>query len=258
VSAIAAGTSELARRRLLSLGREPLFYAGWNNALFIHYETDPEILQRCIPYPLDLFHGRAFVSLVAFRLRAMRPRFGGRLGTLLVRPIATHNFLNVRTYVRYRGEPAIFFMREWLNSRLSVLLGPSTFGLPYHFAKIDYRNDGLRGSIHARNGSLIYEAKLSESTFATCEPESLTEFLLERYTAFTQPGRRKRFFRIWHEPWEQVSTEVEITAGDLIGASGDWYRNARLIDANYSTGVDVWMGWPHRLDKILGTENCKR
>jgi uncharacterized protein YqjF (DUF2071 family) len=247
----APGTSELARRRLLSLRREPLFHASWDNTLFIHYETDPGILQRSIPYPLDLFHERAFVSLVAFRLRGMRPRFGGRLGPFLVRPIATHNFLNVRTYVCYRGEPAIFFMREWLNSRLSVLLGPSTFRLPYHFAKIDYENDGLRGRVRAKDGSLTYQAKLHESGFAICEPESLTEFLLERYTAFTQAGRRKRFFRIWHEPWRQVSADAEITAGNLIGASGNWRRNARLIGANYSRGVDVWMGWPHRLDKIL-------
>jgi uncharacterized protein len=128
--------SELARSRLLSIRGEPLFHAWWENALFIHYETEPDTLQKAVPYELDLFHGRAFVTLVAFRLRGMRPRLGGTFGALLFKPIATHNFLNVRTYVRHRGESAIFFMREWLDNPLSVLLGPIIFGLPYHSGEL--------------------------------------------------------------------------------------------------------------------------
>src|SRR5437763_14132543 len=58
-----------AKERLLSRRGEPLLYATWDNALFIHYEIGPDELQRCIPYPLDLYHGRAFVSFVAFTIR---------------------------------------------------------------------------------------------------------------------------------------------------------------------------------------------
>jgi uncharacterized protein len=126
-TAVAFDVSESARRRLLSIRGEPLFYASWDNVLFIHYETDPKILQRSVPYELSSYHDRAFVSLVAFKLRGMRPRFGGSLSTLILKAVATHNFLNVRTYVQHGGEPAIFFMREWVANRLSVLLGPRTF-----------------------------------------------------------------------------------------------------------------------------------
>src|ERR1043166_4415361 len=52
---------ELARARLLSRRGEPLFYAHWDNVLFIHFETDPQILQRDIPFELDLYDDRAFV-----------------------------------------------------------------------------------------------------------------------------------------------------------------------------------------------------
>ena len=111
------------------------------NVLFIHYEIEPAELQRCIPYPLDLYHGRAFVSLVAFTMCGMRPWLGGTLGALLFKPIATHHFLNVRTYVRHQGEAAIYFMREWLSNQIAAWLGPWSFGLPYQFGKIEYRND---------------------------------------------------------------------------------------------------------------------
>lgn len=239
-----------ARRRLLSLRGEPLFYANWENAVFIHFEIEPDILQGCVPYQLDLYHGRAFVSLVAFEMSGMRPRFGGRLGALILKPIATHNFLNVRTYVRHHGEPGIFFLREWLANRLSVLLGPWTFGLPYRFGEIDYRNGGLDGEIRAQEGTLRYHAELCEGDFATCAPGSLAEFLLERYTAFTQSGLTKRFFRIWHESWRQRSADVDLATADLVSSSGDWWRSARQIGAHYSSGVAVWMGWPHRIDKL--------
>lgn len=49
--------SETARKRLLSIRGEPLFYADWDDVIFIHYQTDPQELQRCIPYHLDLMMG---------------------------------------------------------------------------------------------------------------------------------------------------------------------------------------------------------
>lgn len=127
------------------------------HVLFIHYEIESDELQRCIPYPLDLYHGCAFVSFVAFTIRGMRPRLGGTLGALLFKPIATHHFLNVRTYVRHKGEAGIYFMREWLSNRLAAWLGPWSFGLPYQFGKIEYRNDFEQNHEHECRGHV--EAK---------------------------------------------------------------------------------------------------
>src|SRR5205085_3182898 len=107
-------------------------------------------LQRAVPFELDLIDGRACASLVAFRLRNMRPRFGGMLLAWLLRPIATHNFLNVRTYVRRHDEPGIYFLAEWLANQLSVRLGPTVFGLPYRYGRIDYRHQHETGSFSGR------------------------------------------------------------------------------------------------------------
>jgi uncharacterized protein YqjF (DUF2071 family) len=109
-----------AKERLLSRRGEPLFYANWDNVLFIHYEIEPDELQRRTPYPLDLYHGRAFVSLVAFTMRGMRPRLGGALGALFFKPIATHNFLNIRTYVRQGRSGNLFHARMAVESDRSV------------------------------------------------------------------------------------------------------------------------------------------
>jgi uncharacterized protein YqjF (DUF2071 family) len=103
-----------------------------------------------VPYPLNLRAGRAFVTLVAFTLETMRPRLGGKLSAWLFKPIATHDFLNVRTYVRLNGEPGIHFLAEWLSNPLAVRLGPRTFGLPYRYGFIHYEHAWETGQIRVR------------------------------------------------------------------------------------------------------------
>ncbi len=243
--------SEVAKRRLLSVRGEPLFFADWERAVFIHYEADPLKLQQCVPYEVDLYDGRAFVSVVAFRMSRMRPRVGDRSAEWLFKPITDSRFLNVRTYVRHGGESGIYFISEWLSNPLSVLLGPWTFGLPYRAAHLDYHHDHetatLRGMVAAREGMLTYSAALDENRFEISTGGSLTEFLLERYTAFTEQNRRKRFFRIWHEPRRQASLDVDVTLDHLIGSTGAWWQSAHCLGGHYSPGVNVWMGWPHRI-----------
>ena len=177
----------MARNRLLPRRGEPLFYANWDNVLFIHYETEPDELRRCIPYPLDLYDDRAFVSLVGFTMRGMRPRLGGTLGALLFKPIATHHFLNIRTYVRYKDEAGIYFMSEWLSNRIAARLGPRSFGLPYQFGKMEYRNDlehECRGRVEASGNAFSYYAALPTIELKNSATGSRDEFLLERYTGF--------------------------------------------------------------------------
>ena len=246
-----ADLSEAGKGRLLAKGGEPLFLASWDRSVFIHYEADRRLLQREVPFELDLRDGRAYVSVVAFTLLRMRPRIGGRFAEWLFKPIASHEFLNVRTYVRHAGEPGIFFLAEWLSNPLSVRLGPRTFGLPYKFGQLAYehaRSAGeIRGNVEARGGCLRYQGNFRGSRFAPSDAGSLTEFLLERYTAFTYHGKRRRLFRVWHEPWRQTPIDIEVTASDLLAVTGEWWNTAEYIGANYSPGVEVWMGRPHRV-----------
>jgi uncharacterized protein YqjF (DUF2071 family) len=243
-----------ARRRMLSVKSEPLFFADWLHAVFIHYEVPADKLQRDVPFELDLHEGKAYVSLVAFTMCGMRPRCGGRLAAWLLKPIATNDYLNVRTYVRHRGETGIYFLSEWMNNRFSVRLGPLTFGLPYRFGELNYQHrhetGPVNGVVREKNArpSLAYEAKLNEPEFVPCSTGSLDEFLLERYTAFTCHQEKRRFFRIWHSPWAQTRAKILITDDQLIRTTWPWFANARLAGANYSPGAqNVWMGRPQRV-----------
>ena len=262
-AALTSDLSMAARSRLLSRRGEPLLIADWDRALMLHFEVDPERLQQTVPFELDLWEGtRAFVSVVAFTMRGMRLHAGGRIGSWLLKPLATHEFLNVRTYVRLGEEQGIHFLAEWLPNPLAVLFGPITFGLPYRLGRLvyDHRHESadIRGTVEgARSAaSLQYTARLEEDAcFAPCPADSFDEWLMERYTAFNAARSRRRFFRVWHEPWPQVRAESCVKDGSLLTESWPFFRDAQLMGANYSPGIrGVWMGRPHRIRERLATE----
>ena len=85
--------------------------------------------------------------------------------------------------------------------------------------------------------------------FAPCEAGSLTEWLMERYTAFNCARSRKKFFRIWHPPWLQSPIEIKIHADSLITSIWSWFKHAQIVGANFSPGlVGVWMGRPQKVN----------
>ncbi|GEM_PF-2257822 len=76
----------------------------------------------------------------------------------------------------------------------------------------------------------------------------LTEFLLERYRAFTERTGRKGWFPVWHEPWPYELVDARLLESSLLAATSEWSRNANLVAAHYSVGSDeVWMGLRQRL-----------
>ena len=248
--------SDAAKATIESTERGPTFISDWHRALLVHYEVAPDALQPLVPYTLDLRGGRAYVSLVMFTLLRMRPCLGGKITEWLSCPFANQRFLNVRTYVKHEGEPGIFFLGEWLSSRLSAFIGPRSFGLPCKIGKLDLRHDIERGDLRGRitgvdrrtkrEGTLRYHAAIDPTV--TCEPcneGSLAEFLLERYSAFTERGGVRRRFRIWHEPWPMTPVDVTIDDDSLLAQTGPWLEHAQLLGGHYSPGVaDVWYGKP--------------
>jgi uncharacterized protein YqjF (DUF2071 family) len=241
--------------------QQPLFHCSWDRAVFLHYHVDPKFLQPQVPFDLDLFNGHAYVSLVAFTLRNMRlthPHL-----KFLTHPLHTHSFLNVRTYVHVGRLRGIYFLAEWLNNRLATILGPVLYGLPYRFGKLTYSNNPpeLSGEVFAGMGgmgsgtpmpvrpTLRYHATLPSSpTYQPATHDTLTHFLLERYTAFTQHGPFHRLFQVCHHPWPQTPIDIEINCDSLLHTTGPWFPHAQFLAANFSPGVsDVQMGWPDKL-----------
>lgn len=238
-----------ARARMEAASWETLFLADWTEATFLHFEVDGKLLQHIVPFAIDRYEGRSFVTLVAFTMKRLRCRYGGRYTEWLTYPIASHRFLNLRAYVRGRDGAGIFFMHEWLDNRLSVRMGPFTFGLPYRHASLEYLRSetAVRGEIRSPEASGAFFGRFSGTT-SLAEPDGLDAFFLERYTAYTAAGRRPMFFRVWHHPWQFRALEID--ALEIVNFLGelrqDWVKSMRFVSAVHSEGVeDVWMGRPH-------------
>src|SRR5207302_1351981 len=125
---------------------------------------------------------------------------------------------------------------EWIPNRLSELIGPLTFGLPYRHGCLEYdhahERGRLAGQVTAGGARFAYRAGIDPDVeFRPAAADSRTNFLLERYTAFTSAGARRKFFRVWHPPWMQAGVDLEITEDSLLRQSFDWYAGARLAGA---------------------------
>lgn len=233
-----------------------MFLADWTEMVFIHYAVDPFVLRRAVPPDLkiDLYDGRAYVSLVAFTQRRLRFWRGGRFAALLTAPLATHEFLNLRTYVHADGQRAIFFLSEWIPNRLAVLIGPRAYGLPYRLARVKYRDDFDRASVAGHVSTALgrefrFRGRYERMCPAVAaEPKTLAYFLLERYAAFTFRNGILRRFEIDHEPWPQTPLEVQIIDTSLLRQLElpiDWHHPS---STNLSLGVfDVGISRPYNM-----------
>ena len=226
-----------------------LFNADWNDALFIHFRVDPVVLQPLVPLELDVFDGHAYISLVAFTQANLRPTIGGKFAAWLSGPLATHPFLNVRTYVRRGEERGIFFLAEWIPNRLAVLIGPRLYGLPYHLGRLNYARNKKSGEmtrdVICPAGEFHCSAMVDpEAVYQTCTAQTEAAFLLERYTAFTCRNDILRRFRIRHEPWLQAEVDVRVERCDLLTRITD----VAPCSAHFSRGAkDVLIGKPESL-----------
>jgi uncharacterized protein YqjF (DUF2071 family) len=111
----------------------------WLDLLFAHWPMDPDHLRHLIPpvLELDTFAGRAWLGVVPFTMANVGPR-----GIPAFPGFDRFPELNVRTYVRYQGQPGVWFLsldaRSWPTVRGARLV----FHLPYVHAQMTSRHDG--------------------------------------------------------------------------------------------------------------------
>ena len=213
---------------------------GWRRLLFLHWPVPPDALRGVVPpaLPLDLRDGSAWVSVIAFDIRAARP-------PLLPAPLGI-DFLetNVRTYVRRGGgEPAIWFFSLEASSALAVAAARVAYGLPYWFARMAReREDGREVYRTVRRQGpgapgLEVRYRVGEPR-GTAEPGSLDAFLVERYLLHVVRRGQVRTVRVRHASYPLREVEVASVSEDLLAAGGV-ERPAGAPLAHFSDGVDV-------------------
>ena len=216
----------------------------WRHLLFVHWEVPVSVLRPLIPPALevDTYKGRAFVGLVPFTMRNVRPfRF-----LPAVPGTADFHETNVRTYVRRAGRgdpgPGVWFFSLDAASRLAVLAARTFFHLPYYHADMDLQVDGAKVSYRSerRSGAarLQLRYEIGEPLPAS-EPGTLQFFLAERYYLYTLDSQRRLVRgQVHHPPYPLHGATVDELSESLIAAAGV-QKGAPLPLTLYSPGVDV-------------------
>lgn len=223
--------------------RRPVMYQKWRDLLFLHWEVDPAALRPLVPpaLQLDLYRGKAYVGLVPFTMRGVRPA-----GLPALPWLSNFHETNVRTYVHVEGrDPGVWFFSLEAANPVAVLLARALFHLPYHHARMSLARaaDGTNRYVSRRRwpgptpaGSDL--AGRPTGIPAPASPGSLDHFLLERYLLYCT--RRGRLYRgqVHHHPYPAQNALATVYREDLIAAAGI-DRPATAPLAHFAAGVDV-------------------
>ena len=244
-----------ARDRLLAKKGDPVLTADWERALFFNFMIEPDILRGQIPpcFELELYRGRACVSLVALTKRNFRAHANSAWYGSAFRLLREQKFLNFRIYVRHHGESGVLFKWGWLSRPLGLPLPDEPLGLTCAFADINYSHipaeRRISGTVHRKFGSFAYSGIVNTGNYVPCAPGSLGEFAMERYSGFFWHRGAGRVFRAWHEPWQSVEIKPLIKDMSLITNRFPWFAEARLVEARLCADCkEVWLGRAHRLE----------
>ena len=182
----------------------------WEQLAFLHWRWDAAEIQRTLPPGLhvDTFQGDAWIAIVPFYMRGIRPRFCPPMPGI-------SNFLemNVRTYVHdEQGRPGVWFYSLDCNQPLAVWTARTFFHLPYQHARMaaPVNEDQIDYTCHRRGEPTTSRYRyqvLGETHIA--EPGSLEFFLAERYLLFAQTPRGIRCGQVHHTPYPLADVKLD-------------------------------------------------
>lgn len=189
--------------------RMPVMYQRWDDLLFLHWRCRPEALKMHIPsqLSLDLYDDQAYISIVAFRMNAVRP------AGLPPLPWLSYFYeLNVRVYVRDSSEePGVYFLSLDCNRPPAVWIARTFFNLPYQYAVMNFevaqpgsKNDQTEYLITCRRagyGDSAHYSWRADGPQKPASPGSLEFFLTERYNFFTLRRGKVMRGQVNHTPY---------------------------------------------------------
>jgi uncharacterized protein YqjF (DUF2071 family) len=231
--------------------RHPVMLQRWEQLTFLHWRYDPGMVQQLLPAGLrvDVFDGSAWVGLIPFKIRGLRPP-----GAPAIPWLSNFAETNVRTYAvgRDRSRGVWFFSLD--AARLPAVAGARiAYSLPYLWASM---------RVSERAGVVRYESRRRwprsplESVEMEIEPGSryraeeltgLDHFLTARYRLFTMLRGRLAFAQVEHEPWQLARASVRELRESLVQSAGLPRPNGdRLV--HYSETISVKVGAPRILN----------
>ena len=198
----------------------------WCDLLFAHWPIPAAAMRAFVPpaLRLDTFDGRAWIGVVPFHMRNVRPR-----GLPAVPWLSHFAELNVRTYVTAAdgSRPGVWFFSLDAANPVAVMLARRFFMLPYFNAAMDVRNVGdavyytsRRTHTGAAPAHFMARYRPTGPVYHAARG-TLEHWLTERYALYTIDRRGRAVIgEIDHVPWPLQPAAAEIEVNDVTGAAG--------------------------------------
>ena len=201
--------------------------ANWENIVMANYEVDPSILKPYLPkgVELDYYKYKTYVSLVGFMFRKTR------LFEIPIPFFGSFEEVNLRFYVRRlegkKIKKGVVFINETVPFKIVALLANKLY--KEHYISIPTKNTYVLNS----NKNIVYEWKKnnnwnsitvnSEIAQQKIAPDSIEEFIFERYFGFTKLDKdNSQEYRIAHPKWVTnniVSHDIRCDFGAMYGSA---------------------------------------
>ena len=220
---------------------------NWHDLLFAHWVLPPDKIRPLVPreLELDLLDGSAYVAVTPFWMSGIRGRMMPPLPFLY-----KFSELNVRTYVRYRDIPGVFFFSLDAASLPAVLGARAAYKLPYFHAAMLIRSSGEE--FHYSSSRLQmprpadFQARYRPiSAPRVREKSSIEYFLTERYCLYTVHGGTVLRAYIHHAPWELQDAEAEFEINTVAQADGVELPESKPL-LHFSRSLEVLVWWPEK------------
>ncbi len=236
----------------------------WNDLLFAHWPVNPEVMRALVPetLTLDLYQGSAWISVVPFWIKNLRPP-----GLPALPMFSQFPELNVRTYVSFGEKPGVYFFSLDAANLSAVWAARMFYRLPYWHASMKVKGkhantnrflEGVGEWVHysskrihgPKAGTSMPEFRAAYRPLMpvrTAKPGSLEEFLSERYCLYSVSPRGRTYrAEVHHLPWPLQVAEVEIEANTMTEPFGLSLDRPPAL-AHFSRLLKVLVWAPERL-----------
>lgn len=212
----------------------------WHHLCFLHWPVPVNLLRLSVPTALDIdtHDGTAWLAVTPFWMSGVT-----LTGFPDVPWLSSFAELNVRTYVRHRDGPGVWFFSLDAGSYLAVLAARALFHLNYVYArmKVELKGDGIGYFSQRPDGATFAASYRPVGEPVRSAPGSLEAFLTERYRLYAWSKGRLYRSEIDHVPWPLQPAEADVGRNDLPAVNGLRVEGQPL--AHYARRLDVRI-WP--------------
>lgn len=212
---------------------------NWEDLIISTFEVEKKILETYLPNntELDLFNGKALMSVVAFTFSKVK--FFG----LKVPFHQKFGQINFRFYAKSKinGAKGVVFIKEFAPKPLIALIANKIYNEPFFFKNIRFNKNitNNKKSIKYSYKNLQMKAAASKTT-ESLSKNSLEEFIVDRYIAFVKSSNTKTFqYKIYHKPWKLYqSLSIEINK-NIISLLPKKFKTAKYLKTCVVDGSSV-------------------